>query len=65
MLDHALQFVDTVVFWVGETNMRSRKAMEKIGGKLRDGIHTRELSGDDPYVVYEMGRDECEYLRQL
>ncbi len=65
MLDHALQYVDTVVFWVGETNTRSRKAMEKIGGVLRDGVHTRELSGNDPHVVYEMGRDQCEQLRQL
>ena len=54
MLDHAFQFVDTVVFWVGESNMRSRRAMEKIGGVLREGVFTRELSGDDPYVVFEV-----------
>ena len=54
MLDHAFQFVDTVVFWVGEDNMRSRRAMEKIGGVLRDGVFTREASGDEPYVVYEI-----------
>ncbi len=57
MLDHALQFVDTVVFWVGESNHRSRRAMEKIGGVLRDGVHTRALSGDDPYVVFEISRE--------
>lgn len=32
MLQHAFQFVETVVFLVGPTNWRSRKAMEKIGG---------------------------------
>lgn len=48
--------LDTVVFWVGEHNMRSRRAMEKIGAKLRDGIFTRELSGADPYVVYEISK---------
>ena len=40
MLEHAFRFVDTVVFIVGPTNLRSRKAMEKIGGVLageRDG----------------------------
>ena|ERR1051326_943213 len=37
LLDHAFKFVDTVVFFVGENNMRSRKAMEKIGG-VEDGI---------------------------
>lgn len=56
MLDHAFRYVDTVVFWVGEHNMRSRRAMEKIGAELRDGTFTRELSGADPYVVYEMSK---------
>lgn len=54
MLEHAFQFVDTVVFWVGETNARSRRAMEKVGGVLRDGVQVRDISGDDPYVVYEV-----------
>jgi hypothetical protein len=31
MLDHALQFADRVIFHVGSQNMRSRKAMEKLG----------------------------------
>ena len=54
MLDHAFRFVDTVVFWVGEDNIRSRRAMEKIGGSLRDGVFKRDVSRDDPYVVYEI-----------
>src|SRR6266480_2157367 len=31
MLDHAFQFVESVIFYVGENNIRSRKATEKIG----------------------------------
>lgn len=54
LLEHAFTFVDTVVFWVGESNTRSRRAMEKIGGVLREGVHFRALAGDDPYVVYEI-----------
>jgi len=57
MLEHAFKFVDTVVFWIGEENLRSRKAMEKIGGVLRDEIQFRDFSGDMPYVVYEMRRN--------
>ncbi len=34
MLDHAFQFVDRVVFVVGENNLRSQKAVEKIGGRF-------------------------------
>ena len=54
MLDHAFTFVDTVIFWVGEKNWRSQGAMTKIGGTLREGVLTRELSGGDPYVVFEI-----------
>jgi RimJ/RimL family protein N-acetyltransferase len=31
MLDYAFQFVDVVIFHVGAVNIRSQKAMEKIG----------------------------------
>lgn len=54
MLDHAFLFVDTVIFWVGETNLRSRRAMEKIGGVLRDGVHFREIGAEQPDVIYEI-----------
>jgi RimJ/RimL family protein N-acetyltransferase len=37
MLDHAFQFVETVIFYVGEDNIRSQKATEKIGG-VRNGM---------------------------
>ena len=46
MLEHAFRFVDTVVFLVGDTNIRSRRAMEKIGGVLageRDGRVVYEI----------------------
>ena len=31
LLDHAFKFVESVVFLVGENNVRSQKAMEKVG----------------------------------
>ena len=34
MLDHAFRFVDRVLFVVGENNIRSQKALEKIGAKF-------------------------------
>ena len=34
MVAHALRFVERVVFVVGENNLRSRRAMEKIGARL-------------------------------
>src|SRR5258705_13865165 len=38
MLRHAFRFVNTVVFLVGPQNMRSQRAMEKIGGVRHGGI---------------------------
>ena len=33
MLDHAFRFVDTVVFHIGAQNIRSQKAIEKLGAR--------------------------------
>jgi len=48
MLDHAFQFVESVVFLVGLTNLRSQKAMEKIGGVA---IGRREKKNQNGTVV--------------
>ncbi|MFZ0916509.1 MAG: GNAT family N-acetyltransferase [Candidatus Udaeobacter sp.] len=47
MLAHAFKFVETVVFYVGETNTRSQKAMEKIGA-IRVGMATRAYGNHPP-----------------
>jgi RimJ/RimL family protein N-acetyltransferase len=58
MLAHALRFVERVDFRVGEHNLRSRRAMEKIGGRLtdRDGGIVETVSGPARHVVYEITR---------
>ncbi|HWD39178.1 MAG TPA: GNAT family N-acetyltransferase [Fimbriimonas sp.] len=53
MLNHAFRFVETVVFHVGPTNWRSRKAMEKIGGVLNPN---RPDSAARSSVTYEIKR---------
>lgn len=55
MLEHIHQYVENVVFLVGENNIRSRKAMEKIGGVLTDRRAPKELHGRIiEHVVYEI-----------
>jgi RimJ/RimL family protein N-acetyltransferase len=57
MLDHAFRWVECVYFRVGDTNWRSRGAMEKIGGTLRDGLIEVVQNGVAmPYVAYEIRR---------
>jgi N-acetyltransferase len=40
MLNHAFKYVDDVVFFIGEDNIRSQKATEKIGA-VRSGMAKR------------------------
>jgi RimJ/RimL family protein N-acetyltransferase len=57
MLDHALRFVDRVIFVVGIDNIRSRKALLNIGAVLTDRREVRLLHGQpSESVVFEIGR---------
>jgi RimJ/RimL family protein N-acetyltransferase len=48
MLQHAFTFVRSVVFLVGPRNLRSQRAMEKIGG-IRDGSRV-DANGRESFV---------------
>src|SRR6266403_297707 len=47
LLNHAFEFVESVVFFVGEENVRSQKALEKIGAS-RIGLVTRAYGNHPP-----------------
>jgi RimJ/RimL family protein N-acetyltransferase len=51
MFDHAFRFVDQVVLIIGETNWRSRRAAEKVGGVLEGGRVNAEGEVRLAYVV--------------
>jgi len=54
MLDHAFQFVDRVIFLIGSTNIRSQRAIERIGG-VRTGQRDAVLHGKVvEHLVYEI-----------
>lgn len=57
MLTHAFGAVDRVIFLVGETNGRSRRAMEKIGGRLTDRTHRAVMAGRQVvHVIYAIDK---------
>ena len=57
MIGHALRFFERAIFLVGETNIRSRKAMEKIGGRLTERVQDTELAGRTiRHVIYAIDR---------
>ena len=47
LLNHAFKFVESVVFFVGEDNARSQKAMEKVGA-IKVGTATRAYGNHPP-----------------
>jgi RimJ/RimL family protein N-acetyltransferase len=47
MLTHAFKFIESVVFYVGEENIRSQKAIEKVGA-IRDGMVNRVYGNHSP-----------------
>jgi RimJ/RimL family protein N-acetyltransferase len=51
MLGHAFQFVERVVFLIGPNNLRSQRAVEKIGG-VRVGSRPDGRGGES--VVYQI-----------
>ncbi len=59
MVDHAFRFVDRVIFVVGEDNIRSQKALQKIGATL---VGKRDVPAGDgsgsliPCVTFQLRR---------
>jgi RimJ/RimL family protein N-acetyltransferase len=54
MIDHAFRFVPAVTFRIGENNLRSRRAVEKLGA-ICEGVETQREYGQI-HVVYRLPR---------
>lgn len=59
MLAHALSSLAEVRFVVGETNTRSRRALESIGAQLTDRREERVMAGGAviPHLIYAITRE--------
>lgn len=57
MLGYAFNWVDAVIFSVGEKNLRSRRALEKIGARLTTRTQRSVMAGGEVvHVIYAMTR---------
>jgi RimJ/RimL family protein N-acetyltransferase len=62
MIQHALNEFDQVIFWIGENNIRSRRALEKIGGTLTDRLlEVQMATGLVRHVCYGIDRKSFEH----
>ncbi|GGG64591.1 GNAT family N-acetyltransferase [Epilithonimonas arachidiradicis] len=58
MLDYIFQFVDKVKFHVGKHNIRSQKAMEKLGAKKVDEVNVAYFGEPERLnVVFEITKE--------
>lgn len=59
MLAHAFQYVAAAVFSVGAGNLRSRRAMMKIGGRETGAVQKRMRSGVlTDHIIYSITRED-------
>lgn len=58
MMDYAFQYVDTIYFHIGAFNIRSQKALEKIGGEKIDEFEV-EYFGEESKLnyIYQIKKD--------
>jgi len=58
MMEYAFQFIDTIYFHIGASNIRSQKAIEKIGAQKIDEIEV-EYYGEDSKLnyIYQMKKE--------
>ena len=54
MLDHAFRFAKAVCFHIGSDNLRSRRAMEKIGGQLSHEARVESNGVAHDYAFYRI-----------
>ena len=59
MINHAFQFVETIVFYIDKTNIRSQRAVEKIGGKKADPLTFPNLIRmDENYATFIIEKEQ-------
>jgi len=60
MIDYALQHLEHVVFYIGKENIRSQKAVQKLGGKKITNPRFRKLVKDNQSdLTFRIGKENC------
>ncbi|TFF14327.1 N-acetyltransferase [Pseudomonas sp. BCA14] len=65
MLRHAFQWVDTVWFHIAAQNIRSQRAMEKIGGKFSHSSIKQLAHGTQENFFYKVERATFEHRESV
>ena len=63
VLDYAFQFVEHVIFHIGAVNIRSQKAIEKLGAKKIREVEV-EYYGEESKLNFEYQIDKEDWLKK-
>ena len=59
MIDHAFCFVNRLIFLIGENNLRSRRAVEKLGATLEEQVIEGMAAGQPVrHLIYALQREK-------
>lgn len=58
LLDHAFRFVDKVMFHIGSANLRSQKAILKLGAVKINEVDFGPRGNEQPHYEYEIKRSD-------
>ena len=60
MIEYAFETVDDIIFYIGKENIRSQKAVEKIGGiRLTELKHQHLMEENQDEWTYRINKREC------
>jgi RimJ/RimL family protein N-acetyltransferase len=63
MLDYAFTFVNTVIFHIGTDNIRSQKAIEKLGAKKNEEVEIKYLEEQKViHLIYQIDKEAWEQI---
>lgn len=65
LIDYAFQFVNKVIFEIGETNVRSQRGTSRLG--VEKTVHfMKEIGGKKfPYISYELTKEKWELAKRI
>ncbi len=65
MLNYAFNFVNTVIFHIGTGNIRSQKAIEKLGAKKIEQVEIKYYEDQRAlHYVYQIDREAWKEIKK-
>jgi RimJ/RimL family protein N-acetyltransferase len=61
MIDYAFESLEDVIFYIGKENIRSQKAVEKIGGaRINESKYQHLIKKSDKDFTYRINKNDWE-----